>query len=145
MDLLADRPEIRTEADVSAGKAAKTGRSGRTSADWFEPRGRRTRAEVMPDLRARREQLGLTQEQFWSRVGVTQSAGSRYESGTPVPWILRVLILLGHDWGVFPGGLRSGEVEAVCALRETDPARYQALLAQARAAKPGGGRAGGKK
>jgi transcriptional regulator with XRE-family HTH domain len=31
-------------------------------------------------LRATREKLGLTQAQFWNRIGVTQSAGSRIES-----------------------------------------------------------------
>ena len=36
-------------------------------------------------IRERREKLGLTQEQFWSEVGVTQSAGCRYELGQPIP------------------------------------------------------------
>lgn len=44
-----------------------------------------------------RQQLGLRQDQFWSRVGVTQSAGSRYETGSrrlPVP--LQMLIELAY-------------------------------------------------
>ena len=28
-----------------------------------------------------RRKLGLNQQQFWSKIGVTQSGGSRYESG----------------------------------------------------------------
>lgn len=32
-----------------------------------------------------RKELGLNQLQFWSKVGVTQSGGSRYESGRTVP------------------------------------------------------------
>jgi len=44
-----------------------------------------------------RQQLGLRQDEFWSRVGVTQSAGSRYETGSrrlPVP--LQMLIELAY-------------------------------------------------
>jgi len=36
--------------------------------------------------------LGINQQQFWSRLGVTQSGGSRYESGRDIP--LPVLMLL---------------------------------------------------
>lgn len=37
------------------------------------------------DLRARRRELGLSQADFWARVGVTQSGGSRYEHGRKIP------------------------------------------------------------
>lgn len=42
--------------------------------------------------RAHRRKLGINQQQFWSRLGVTQSGGSRYESGRDIP--LPVLMLL---------------------------------------------------
>ena len=32
-----------------------------------------------------RKSLGLNQLEFWSRVGVTQSGGSRYEAGRSMP------------------------------------------------------------
>ena len=32
-----------------------------------------------------RRRLGLNQEQFWTQIGVTQSGGSRYESGREMP------------------------------------------------------------
>ena len=32
-----------------------------------------------------RRKLGLNQQQFWSKIGVTQSGGSRYESGRNMP------------------------------------------------------------
>ena len=32
-----------------------------------------------------RRRLRLNQHQFWSRIGVTQSGGSRYESGRRMP------------------------------------------------------------
>lgn len=44
-----------------------------------------------------RIKLALRQDEFWSRVGVTQSAGSRYETGSrrlPVP--LQMLIELAY-------------------------------------------------
>lgn len=33
------------------------------------------------DVQAHRKKLGLNQSEFWSRINVTQSGGSRYESG----------------------------------------------------------------
>jgi len=36
--------------------------------------------------------LGLNQSDFWRRVGVSQSAGSRYEGGRPVPMSTKILI-----------------------------------------------------
>jgi transcriptional regulator with XRE-family HTH domain len=32
-----------------------------------------------------RRRLGMNQEQFWTQIGVTQSGGSRYESGRDMP------------------------------------------------------------
>jgi DNA-binding transcriptional regulator YiaG len=39
-----------------------------------------------------REKLGLTQSEFWSRIDVTQSGGSRYERGRPMPRPVRRLL-----------------------------------------------------
>ncbi len=37
---------------------------------------------------------GLNQSEYWSRYGVTQSGGSRYESGRTIPKPTRLLIWL---------------------------------------------------
>ena len=37
--------------------------------------------EKMLNPREIRHRLGLNQQEFWGRIGVTQSGGSRYESG----------------------------------------------------------------
>lgn len=37
------------------------------------------------DVREIREALGMNQSQFWGALGVTQSGGSRYESGRRIP------------------------------------------------------------
>jgi DNA-binding transcriptional regulator YiaG len=44
------------------------------------------------DPRQLRRQLGMNQAEFWSRIDVTQSGGSRYESGRPMPKPVRRLL-----------------------------------------------------
>ena len=48
------------------------------------------------NIHARRKKLGLTQEQFWKPVGVTQSGGSRYENGRDIPLPVQQLIELRY-------------------------------------------------
>jgi transcriptional regulator with XRE-family HTH domain len=43
-----------------------------------------------------RRKLRLNQTEFWGRVGVTQSGGSRYENGNIVPGYLKLLIELAY-------------------------------------------------
>ena len=40
---------------------------------------------LIKDYKTLRTKLRLNQTEFWNRLGVTQSGGSRYESGRPVP------------------------------------------------------------
>ena len=40
--------------------------------------------------------LGLSQTEFWGRVGVLQSAGSRYESGDSIPHPVQILLRLAY-------------------------------------------------
>lgn len=54
--------------------------------------------KLLADLVAARRQVGANQSEFWSRFGVTQSGGSRYESGRNIPDPIRILIWL-HDNG----------------------------------------------
>ena len=48
------------------------------------------------DLRLYRKKHGMNQSEFWSRVGVTQSGGSRYESGRNIPLPVQVLLQLTY-------------------------------------------------
>lgn len=41
-----------------------------------------------------RKKEGLNQKDFWTRYGVTQSGGSRYESGRNIPKPLAILLWL---------------------------------------------------
>ena len=52
--------------------------------------------EMGDAARAIRKRLGLGQAAFWSRVGVTQSAGSRYESGRSIPRPVVILMKLAY-------------------------------------------------
>lgn len=40
----------------------------------------------------RRKKLALNQSEFWSRIKVTQSGGSRYESGRQLPLTVQLLL-----------------------------------------------------
>jgi transcriptional regulator with XRE-family HTH domain len=43
-----------------------------------------------------RLKLGLNQAQFWSRVGITQSGGSRYEGGRAMKAPVKMLLILTY-------------------------------------------------
>lgn len=48
---------------------------------------------IIKDYRRKHQ---LNQSAFWSRVGVTQSGGSRYESGRNIPLPVQVLLQLTY-------------------------------------------------
>jgi transcriptional regulator with XRE-family HTH domain len=83
-----------------------------------------------------RKNLGLNQHEFWSAVGVTQSGGSRYESGRGMPKPVSVLVRLVHVEGIDLARVR-GELFVVADhLRKTNPKLYTRLKEQARAKNP---------
>lgn len=47
----------------------------------------------LADLATFRKSLGENQSQFWGRFGVTQSGGSRYETGRSLPLPVAILVL----------------------------------------------------
>lgn len=49
-----------------------------------------TDAESIQELR--KKKLGLNQSDFWKPLGVTQSGGSRYESGRNIPKPIQLLL-----------------------------------------------------
>jgi transcriptional regulator with XRE-family HTH domain len=48
------------------------------------------------NIKQLRKQTGLTQAAFWGKFAITQSGGSRYESGRTVPVPVRLLISLAY-------------------------------------------------
>jgi transcriptional regulator with XRE-family HTH domain len=79
------------------------------------------------DAREIRKKLGLNQQQFWSKVGVTQSGGSRYESGRNMPRPVRELLRLVHVEQVDIQKIRREDVDIVEYLKATDPEQYKSL------------------
>lgn len=51
----------------------------------------------LADLVGYRKSLGENQTAFWSRFGVTQSGGSRYENGRELPAPTAMLVLAFAD------------------------------------------------
>ena len=49
-----------------------------------------------PEAKAKRINLGLNQTEFWSRLGITQSGASRYESGRSIPRPVQVLYVIAY-------------------------------------------------
>lgn len=45
---------------------------------------------------ALRKKMGINQSLFWSRIRVTQSGGSRYESGRKLPHTVQLLLHLAY-------------------------------------------------
>jgi transcriptional regulator with XRE-family HTH domain len=69
------------------------------------------------DLREIRRKLGLNQSEFWSKLGITQSGGSRYESGRDMPWAVNQLLRLMYIERVDLHRIKRGDLEVLDALR----------------------------
>lgn len=54
------------------------------------------KTKLISNYRLTRQKLNLNQAEFWSRLGVTQSGGSRYESGRNVPKPTQTVIDLAY-------------------------------------------------
>ena len=74
-----------------------------------------------------RRKLGLNQSEFWGNIGVTQSGGSRYESGRNMPRPVRELLRLVHIEGVDLGKVKADHVAVAEQLRRTNPKLYERL------------------
>lgn len=79
-----------------------------------------------------RRRLGLNQEQFWTQIGVTQSGGSRYESGREMPKPVRELLRLVHVEQVDLSQVRRVDFEIISYLKEEHPDLYRNLRRAAR-------------
>ena len=84
------------------------------------------------DPREIRRKLGLNQQQFWSKIGVTQSGGSRYESGRNMPKPVRELLRLVHVEQIDIQRLKREDFEVVEYLKVEDPELFKTLKKAAR-------------
>ncbi|MBU1238015.1 MAG: transcriptional regulator [Gammaproteobacteria bacterium] len=84
------------------------------------------------DVREVRRKLGMNQQQFWSKLGVTQSGGSRYESGRNIPRPVQQLLRLVHIEQIDIARIRREDYEVVEYLKATDPEKFKNLKKLAR-------------
>jgi len=87
------------------------------------------------DAREIRRKLAMNQQQFWSKLGVTQSGGSRYESGRSMPRPVQQLLRLVHVEQIDIAKVRKEDIEVVDFLKNHDSELYKNLRKQAKAAK----------
>lgn len=64
----------------------------------------------LKDLAEYRRKLGLNQGAFWSGIGVTQSGGSRYETGRSLPRPVALLLTLRET-----GKITQAQIDAAAA------------------------------
>ena len=84
------------------------------------------------DPREIRRKLGLNQQQFWSALGVTQSGGSRYESGRNMPKPVRELLRLVHVKQIDVKNIKQEDWEVAEYLRSQEPELFKTLKKAAR-------------
>ena len=69
----------------------------------------------------------MNQEQFWTQIGVTQSGGSRYESGRDMPRPVKELLRLVHVEQLDLSQVKRVDFEIIGYLKESHPDLYRTL------------------
>ena len=82
-----------------------------------------------------RRKLGLNQQQFWSKIGVTQSGGSRYEIGRNMPRPVRELLRLVHVEQIDIQKVKREDMDVIDYLKSEDPELFKSLKKSAKAKK----------
>jgi len=87
------------------------------------------------DVREIRNKLGMNQSEFWSKIGVTQSGGSRYESGRSIPRPVQALLRLVHIEQIDISKIRKDDYEVIEYLRTHKAEAFKTLKKEAKAKK----------
>ncbi len=104
-----------------------------SSQPMYVPWGARVKPfERISNPREIRRKLRMNQAEFWARIGVTQSGGSRYESGRTMPKPVRELLRLVHIEGVELSRAKGEDLEVVAYMKQSDPRLYRTLKEAAR-------------
>ena len=74
-----------------------------------------------------RRRMRLNQQQFWSKVGVTQSGGSRYENGRDIPRPVRQLLRLVHLKQIDLNKIKKEDSQIIEYLKSSHPELYKKL------------------
>ena len=85
-----------------------------------------------------RRKLGLNQQQFWSKIGVTQSGGSRYESGRNMPKPVRELLRLVHVEQIDIQRIKREDMDVIEYLKSEEGDLFKTLKKSAKSKKKAG-------
>jgi transcriptional regulator with XRE-family HTH domain len=83
--------------------------------------------EFITNPREIRRRLGMNQQQFWTKIGVTQSGGSRYESGRSMPKPVQELLRLVHVEQIDLSKVKREDFDVLEHLKTSHPGLYQNL------------------
>lgn len=86
--------------------------------------------EEIEDVKEIRKKTGLNQIDFWGKVGVTQSGGSRYETGRKMPKPVRELLRLVHIERIELSKVNRKDLEIAALLKKHNPELYAELSKQ---------------
>jgi transcriptional regulator with XRE-family HTH domain len=89
--------------------------------------------EKLLNPREIRKKLGLNQQEFWTRIGVTQSGGSRYESGRNMPKPVKELLRLVYIEEIDLSKVHKEDFDVIAYLKEVKPELYAQLKKEAKA------------
>jgi len=92
------------------------------------------KANDKSEAREIRRKLGMNQQQFWSMLGVTQSGGSRYESGRNMPRPVQQLLRLVHVEHIDIHKIKREDYEVIEYLRSAKSSLFKELKQAAKAA-----------
>jgi transcriptional regulator with XRE-family HTH domain len=104
-----------------------------TSTQPAHASGDEKKMEVL-DPRALRRRLGLNQAEFWRRVGVTQSGGSRYENDRRIPKSVQQLLRAIYVAKVDLAKITRADADVLAYVKSAEPALYRRLRAAAKKA-----------
>lgn len=83
--------------------------------------------DAIENPREIRKKLGMNQQEFWGQIGVTQSGGSRYESGRNIPKAVRELLRLVHIEKVNLAKISGDDLAIIQLLKTKEPELYKTL------------------
>ncbi len=86
--------------------------------------------EKIKNPREIRQRAGMNQDEFWQKIGVTQSGGSRYEAGREMPKPVAELLRLVHIEGVDISAVRKEDLDIIAYLKSTHAELYEKLRSE---------------
>lgn len=87
----------------------------------------------------------MNQQDFWGQIGVTQSGGSRYESGREMPRPVQELLRVVHVEQLDLRNVNKNDLMVLNYLKKKQSSLFKRLKAQAAAAAAAPGKSRGRK